>query len=72
MNTTLTTLNLEDNEIGDQSRQALAEALKINTINKIRSRCLQILCLKKLEQLNRIDEIKSLNPIIYNSCLMKY
>jgi hypothetical protein len=100
MNTTLTTLNLESNFIGDQCAQALVEALKINTtlatldleknkikkdiiliifrklkiniINKKRLRYLQILCLEKLKKINRISEIKSLNPIIYNSYLMKY
>jgi len=61
------------NRINDSNANAkIYQKLQINIINKKRSRCLQILCLKKLKQLDRINEIKSLNPIIYDSCLMKY
>jgi hypothetical protein len=72
-NTTLTKLNLVNNQIDNQKIIVkINEKLKINRTNKQRLRCLQIKCLEKLKQLDRIDEIKSFNPIIYESCLMKY
>jgi Ran GTPase-activating protein (RanGAP) involved in mRNA processing and transport len=72
-NTTLTILNLGYNQISNQKMIVkINEKLKINHTNKQRLRCLQIQCLEKLKQLDRIDEIKSFNPIIYESCLMKY
>jgi hypothetical protein len=71
-NITLTRLNLRFNPIKKSIVDTINQKLKINTINKKRLKCLQILCLKKLKLLNRIDEIKFFNPIIYESCLMKY
>jgi len=73
INSTLTVLDLKENPLDD--RRITIEIyirLRINITNEKRSRCLQILCLKKLKQLNRIDEIKFFNPIIYDSCTMKY
>jgi len=72
-NTTLTTLDLSCNQIRNRKMIVkINKKLKINHTNKQRLMCLQIQCLEKLEQLGRIDEIKSFNPIIYESCLMKY
>jgi len=72
-NTTLTTLilwfNRFEGDIINNTILEIDERLKINAINKKRLSCVQILCLEKLEQLGRI---KSLNPIIYDSCMMKY
>ena len=72
MNNTLTELNLSNSVIKSNFKSTIDQKLQINIINKKRLCCLQILCLEKLKQLGRISEIKSLNPIIYDSCLMKY
>jgi hypothetical protein len=71
INGPLTTDNFWSHK-NDNIKLLFYQRLKINNINKKRLRCLQILCLEKLEQFDRIDEIKFLNPIIYDSCLMKY
>ena len=72
INAALTILDVIWNRINDSNTNAkIYQKLQINIINKKRFRCLQILCLKKLKQLDRINEIKSFNPIIYDSCLMK-
>jgi len=73
INTTLIKLGLWNNQhIEEYIVMMICQRLEINFVNKQRLRCLQILCFEKLKKLNRINEIKSLNPIIYDSCLMKY
>jgi hypothetical protein len=69
----LTELNILGNSIKNKnSIIKIRKKLMINCVNKKRSRCLQILCLEKLKQFNRIDEIKLFNPVVYDSCIRKY
>jgi len=69
----LTTLCLWDNQIDNTDIDTqINEKLKINNINTKKFQCLQILCIKKLKQLNRIHEVQTLCPVIYDSCMMKY
>ena len=73
VNTTLIELTLWENRINDRNIIPIINGrLKINIVNKQRLRCLQILCLEKLKQLDRINDIQSFNPIVYDSCLGKY
>ena len=75
-NTTFTTLilwfNRFEGDIINNTILEIDERLKINAINKKRLSSVQILCLEKLEQLGRINEVKFSNPVVYDSCLMKY
>ena len=73
INNGLTLLGITNSDdICKNIKAHIDKKLQTNLVNQKRSRCLQILCLEKIKQLNRIDEIKILMPATYESCMRKY
>lgn len=72
-NTILTKVEIGDNMI-DSTIISLKNTVKLNYIRKINKEklCLQVVCLKKINQLGKTNEVKTLIPTIYENCVDKY